>query len=56
MKRIENTERIEWKKLLKKEGRLDLLIPCIHYVNEDEEEETKEEILKKLKELYPEKK
>jgi|DEB0MinimDraft_10_1074344.scaffolds.fasta_scaffold191572_2 hypothetical protein len=55
MKRIENTERIEWKKLLKKEDRLDLLIPCIHYVK-SEEEETKEEILKKLKEQYPEKK
>lgn len=56
MGKIAKTEVIEWKKLLKEHDRGDLYLRCFHYVkSEGEDELSKEQILEKLIEQFPEK-
>ncbi len=56
MEKIANTERIEWDKLLKRVDRLDLFHPCYYYVKSELEDDlSKEQILEKLIEQFPEK-
>ena len=57
MGKFENTERIEWKKLLKRHDREDLFQACFYYVkSEGEDNLSKDDILEKLKIQFPEKK